>query len=114
MLVEILPMVERMRDAKQKLDEMGYDLRGHHFFTGMGTNGTKPYPEAVDSVITLFRELTSKGILIKDMNRGLIDFPTLRKNGEEAYLCYMLGEETIEFWHGIEDGFAGRQSVEDL
>ncbi|MGE3801418.1 MAG: DUF2203 domain-containing protein [Candidatus Kapaibacterium sp.] len=113
-LNDILPKVEQMSNAKRKLDSMGYDLRGHHFFAGMGTNGTKPYPDEVNSVIELFRELTAKGVVIKDISRGLIDFPTIRANGEEVYLCYLLGEKEIEYWHGIEDGFAGRQSVEDL
>ena len=107
-------MLEEMREAKRKLDEIGYDLRGHRFFASMGTNGTKPYPETVNRVIDIFRDLTTKGVLIKDMNQGLIDFPAIGSDGHEVYLCYMLGEETINFFHGVEDGFAGRRSVEYL
>ena len=51
---------------------------------------------------------------MKDIDTGLVDFPTIRRNGEEVYLCYQLGEEKIEYWHRIEDGFPGRQKVETL
>ena len=114
MLSEIITTLEMIRNAKAKLDAIGYDIRGHHFFTEMGTNGTKPYPDEVNILIDEFRGLTSKGVLIKDMDRGLIDFPTIRPNGEEVYLCYMLGEETINYWHPIEEGYGGRQSVDQL
>jgi hypothetical protein len=52
------------------------------------------------------------GILIKDLEMGLIDFPTLR-DGREVYLCWRLGEQGISWWHEIESGFAGRQRLED-
>jgi hypothetical protein len=42
---------------------------------------------------------------------GLVDFPTL-VDGEEAYLCWRLGEERIEHWHGLEEGFAGRKALD--
>lgn len=45
MLVEVVSILENIRDAKKRLDAIGYDIRGHHFFAGMGTNGTKPYPD---------------------------------------------------------------------
>ena len=114
LLAEVIPIVESIRDAKKRLDKVGYDIRGHHFFAGMGTNGTKPYPDDVGRLIQHFRGLTAKGILVKDMERGLIDFPAIRDNGDEVYLCYMLGEKTIEHWHEIDDGFRGRQPIESL
>lgn len=113
-LKDILPVLGELSRLKGRLDLSGYDIRGHHFFAGMGTNGTKPYPEEVHQLIDNFRALTSKGVLVKDMNRGLIDFPCLRSNGDEVYLCYVLGEHDIEYWHHIEDGFAGRQPVSSL
>src|SRR5271169_660396 len=48
------------------------------------------------------------GCLVKDLDIGLIDFPTLWK-GEEVYLCWKLGEPCIRFWHGIDEGFRGRK-----
>jgi hypothetical protein len=57
-------------------------------------------------------EIQQTGCLIKDLDSGLVDFPSLRK-GEEVYLCWKLGEARIGYWHRIEEGFAGRRPLED-
>ena len=51
------------------------------------------------------------GCVVKDLDIGLIDFPTLF-HGEEVYLCWKLGESGIEFWHGIHEGFRGRKAID--
>ena len=51
------------------------------------------------------------GCLVKDLDSGLIDFPTLL-NGVEVYLCWKLGESGIHFWHGVEEGFRGPKSID--
>lgn len=51
------------------------------------------------------------GCLVKDLDTGLVDFPTLFR-GVEVYLCWKLGESGIEFWHGVEEGFRGRKSID--
>ena len=57
-------------------------------------------------------EIQQTGCLVKDLDTGLVDFPSLRK-GEKVYLCWKLGEERIGYWHGIEEGFAGRKPLDD-
>jgi hypothetical protein len=54
--------------------------------------------------------ISRMGILIKDIDRGLVDFPHLR-NGEEVLLCWELEEDDIEFWHDTESGYAGRERL---
>jgi len=51
------------------------------------------------------------GCLVKDLDIGLVDFPTLWK-GEEVYLCWRLGESGIHFWHGVQEGFRGRKPID--
>jgi hypothetical protein len=51
------------------------------------------------------------GCLVKDLDIGLIDFPTLFQ-GEEVYLCWKLGEAGIGFWHGVNEGFRGRKPID--
>lgn len=51
------------------------------------------------------------GCVVKDLDIGLVDFPTLLR-GEEVYLCYKLGEEAIAFWHGVDEGFRGRKAID--
>ena len=55
--------------------------------------------------------LEGLGVLVKDADRGLVDFPALRENGEEVLLCWQVGEDEIAFWHGLEEGFAGRKPL---
>ena len=51
------------------------------------------------------------GCLVKDLDTGLVDFPTLFR-GQEVYLCWKLGERDIGHWHGVEEGFAGRKPID--
>jgi hypothetical protein len=57
-------------------------------------------------------EIQRTGCLVKDLDSGLVDFPSLRE-GEEVYLCWKLGEAHIGYWHKIEEGFAGRRPLDD-
>jgi hypothetical protein len=58
-------------------------------------------------------EIQQTGCVVKDLDEGLVDFPALRR-GEEVYLCWKLGEERIGYWHGMEEGFAGRKPLDDV
>ena len=51
------------------------------------------------------------GCLVKDLDIGLVDFPTLLR-GVEVYLCWKLGESGIAFWHGVDEGFRGRKPID--
>jgi len=59
------------------------------------------------------QELAKLGVLMKDLSRGLIDFPC-RHDGRIILLCWERGEEEIGFWHSLESGYAGRRPVEEL
>ena len=67
--------------------------------------------KSFDRLDALMHSIQDTGVLIKDINTGLLDFPAL-KDEHEVYLCWKHGEGDIAFWHEIEDGFAGRQSIE--
>jgi hypothetical protein len=54
--------------------------------------------------------LSDLGVVVKDASSGLVDFPSER-DGETVLLCWQLGEERVAFWHGTDDGFAGRQPI---
>ena len=66
-----------------------------------------------DRLDALIHSIQDAGALIKDINTGLLDFPAL-KDGHEVYLCWKHSEGDIAFWHEIEDGFAGRQSIDNF
>ena len=64
---------------------------------------------ALKSTLEKIHEL---GCQVKDVNIGLIDFPTLYRN-QEVYLCWKLGESDIAYWHHIEDGYRGRRPIDE-
>lgn len=69
-----------------------------------------------EAAITQLKESIDKvhsfGCLLKDVDIGLIDFPT-HYRGQEVYLCWKLGESGISFWHGVSEGFRGRKRIDE-
>ena len=57
-------------------------------------------------------EIDSIGVQVKDMDSGLLDFPC-KVDDQVVLLCWRMGESAIEHWHTIEDGFKGRQPVDE-
>ncbi len=114
LLSEMKPEIVEMSVLKHKLDDKGYDIYRHEYFGGMGPNGTGEFPEEMEKLIEIIKHISAKGILIKGINNGLIDFPYIRSNGEEVYLCWMIGEDKIKYWHRIPDGFPGRKKIDEL
>ena len=62
------------------------------------------------AVAACVAQLEELGVVVKDLDRGLVDFPALR-DGEEVLLCWEVGEDEIAFWHGVDEGFAGRKPL---
>ena len=54
--------------------------------------------------------ITEKGIIVRDLERGLVDFPSHRE-GRDIFLCWVQGEEQIGYWHGTEEGFGSRKRL---
>jgi hypothetical protein len=67
---------------------------------------------AARAVQSSIEQVQGLGCLVKDLDIGLIDFPTVF-NGEEVYLCWKLGESGIQFWHGVHEGFRGRRAIDE-
>jgi hypothetical protein len=78
-------------------------------------NGYSPagvgYVQSVSHLMFLIQQIEEMGVILKDVDKGLCDFPYMR-NGRLVYLCWRLGEEAIEYWHEIETGFAGREPLD--
>ncbi len=67
--------------------------------------------EALERLKAAISEIQETGCVIKDLDIGLVDFATLLR-GREVYLCWKLGEDAIGFWHGTDEGFAGRKPID--
>jgi len=78
---------------------------------GGGMAGGSRYALLLTELSLRVTELESLGVQLKDFARGLIDFPSLR-DGRVVLLCWQLGEgDSLEWWHDVEAGFAGRQPL---
>ena len=71
-----------------------------------------PYIQAATHLLYLLHQVKDMGVHIKDIDKGLCDFPYMR-NGRVVYLCWHLGENSIAYWHDIEAGFAGREPLDE-
>jgi hypothetical protein len=91
------PEVQKARDASA--------------FDGFSKAGVE-YVGSVSQLMFLIHQIRDLGVLLKDAEKGLCDFPYLRR-GKVVYLCWQLGEENIGYWHDIEAGFAGREPLDE-
>ena len=66
--------------------------------------------EAAATLRNAIERVQEIGCLVKDLDIGLVDFPTLFR-GTEVYLCWKLGEPGIDYWHGVDEGFRGRKAI---
>ena len=68
------------------------------------------YWEALATLRTEIESITGQGIVLRDPETGLVDFPT-RRDGRAAFLCWRMGEDRVGYWHGTQSGFAGRRPL---
>ena len=72
------------------------------------------FPHEYLQLVEKIQSLQNEGIIVKGIEEGLIDFPAIRKNGEEVFLCWKEGEEIISYWHTLDDGYKGRRPIEEF
>jgi len=65
---------------------------------------------AMSNLYKAIEDLESTGVMIKSVDEGLLDFPSMKFN-EEVWLCWKAGEDEVKFWHGKDEGFVGRKPL---
>ena len=105
-LREALP---RVKQARQVVLDGGERIRRSASRDGGGQVG-KEYMEALSTLRREVEALAAEGIVLRDPETGLVDFPSERE-GRDVFLCWRLGEGDVAFWHGPESGFAGRKPL---
>ena len=116
---ELRALAEQLVEARARSRDL--ESRWRRLVIAIGSNGgnmerpeVRELRSAVEASHAELTEIvgrfTGQGVQVKDMDRGLIDFPS-EVDGEDALLCWHVGEERIAFWHSPQDGFAGRKPL---
>ena len=109
---ELEPLLAELRDARERLTDVdAHALLAEAAPTNGGGAGGRAVGEAFLEVRGLLVSIQGSGVVIRDIERGLIDFPALR-DGEEVYLCWALGEDEVAWWHEVDAGYRGRQPLD--
>jgi hypothetical protein len=112
LLPQLTTLLTRLREAKDELT----DAEAHEALSeaapanGGGEQG-RQVGVAFLEVRRLLETLERAGIVLRDIDRGLVDFPTLLE-GREVYLCWELGEDEVGYWHDLEGGYGGREALD--
>lgn len=116
---ELRALAERMVEVRARSRDL--ESRWRKLVIAIGSNGgnmerpeVRELREAVEAshseLNVIVARFAAEGVQVKDMDRGLIDFPA-EVDGQEALLCWHVGEGRIGYWHSPDDGFAGRKPL---
>jgi hypothetical protein len=119
LLASVRPLAERLVEHRRTLREL--QEKRDAIATAVAGNGAGVDPQLVADLDERIRDelrgvaqsvngIHGLGAAVKDPDTGLVDFPAMRQ-GEEVCLCWRVGEDEIEYWHGLEEGFAGRKPL---
>lgn len=117
-LAQVRPLAERMVELRAELARLEDEQRevvrvvaGNGSGEGVGDARTPEFAKLARELQDVVGELTLIGVELKDPDSGLLDFPAVRE-GEDVLLCWRVGEDEVEYWHGPEDGFTGRRRID--
>ena len=115
----VRPLVERLVEERRSYLELGAELEevqslvagnGGSLDPGRVGELQEAVARAAAQLAAIVGEINELGVQVKDLDRGLVDFPAHHpEDGATVLLCWELGEPDVAFWHGLEDGFAGRK-----
>jgi hypothetical protein len=103
--------IERLRSAREGLNDE--EARAALNEAGPTNGGGEPGRVVSDAFVEMraaLVELQSMEIVLRDLDRGLVDFPSIR-DGHEIFLCWEEGEDEIGYWHDLDAGYGGRHPL---
>lgn len=111
MLPKLEPLLRALQAAKEDLtDEEAHELLSDSAPSNGGGEPGRKVGVAFLEVRRLLETVQEAGIVLRDIDRGLVDFPA-RLDGREVFLCWELGEDTVAHWHELSSGYGGREPL---
>src|SRR6266581_7716974 len=107
-MVELRARLTELEDEQREVVRI---VAGNGSGEGVGDARTPEFAKLARELQDVVDELTSIGVQLKDTDTGLLDFPAVRE-GEDVLLCWRVGEPAVEWWHGLDGGFVGRQRID--
>ena len=104
----VMERIERLRAAREGLNDD--EARAALQEAGPTNGGGEPGRVVSDAFLEMRNalvELQAMEVVLRDLDRGLVDFPSIR-DGREVFLCWEEGEDEIGFWHDLDAGYGGR------
>jgi hypothetical protein len=112
LLPQLTTLLTRLREAKDDLtDTEAHEALSEAAPTNGGGEQGRQVGVAFLEVRQLLETVERAGIVLRDIERGLVDFPALMDD-REVYLCWELGEDEVAYWHELEGGYGGREPLE--
>ena len=117
-LAQARKLLPRIREWLAQLDKLRVQLDRSDEQVGalmeqggdLGGKDINAWVKKMAAIRKVLWEFQRRDILVKDIERGLVDFPSIQ-GGREVFLCWEKDEDDIEFWHDLETGFAGRERL---
>jgi hypothetical protein len=111
LLPEVRNWLEQLEELRGRLRESDEQLKVlMESGSDAGGEPVESWVRRIVDVRMLLREFQNREIQIKDVERGLVDFPAVI-GGKEVFLCWEKGEDDVEFWHDLDSGYAGREPL---
>jgi hypothetical protein len=112
LLPQLTALLDQLREAKDELtDTDAHEALSEAAPANGGGDQGRQVGVAFLEVRRLLETVEQAGIVLRDIDRGLVDFPALM-NGREVYLCWELGEDEVGYWHDLEGGYGGREPLD--
>jgi hypothetical protein len=117
----VRPLAERLVEQRRELASLAAELEQERAVVAGNGGSLEPgrlaaleeaASEATAGLTRIAEELDALGVQVKDLDRGLVDFPARHpESGETVLLCWELGEPEVAYWHDLVEGFAGRKPL---
>jgi hypothetical protein len=112
LLPQLNALLGQLRESKDALtDEEAHEALAEAAPANGGGGEGRQVGVAFLEVRRLLEAIGESGIVLRDIDRGLVDFPALI-DGREVYLCWELGEDEVAYWHDLEGGYGGREPLD--